>query len=397
MVSKRMYDLGNVRSCIRDLFEYGLQQAAIVGAENVFDFSIGNPSIPTPQAVSDAIARIVREQDPVATHSYTSAPGDMRHREAIAAQLATRYGTKLSGRNLFLTCGAAPALTAVFGALTLSADSEFVALAPFFPDYRVFVESAGAKMPVSKADLDTFQIDFDALEKILNPNTQGVIVNTPNNPSGAIYTRETLTRLCALLREKSAAFGHPIYIICDEPYRELVYGDMEVPYLPAMYDNTIVCYSYRKSLSLPGQRIGYVLIPDSVDDFDSIFKAVAGAARANGHICAPNLMQQVAAECGHLPPALAAYEKNRALLYNGMTDIGYRCVRPDGAFYLFVEAPGGMSAQAFSELCKTRNVLVVPGDDFACPSHVRLSYCVAYEKIEGALPLLRELFAEAQG
>jgi len=395
MVSKEMFALGNTRSCIRELFEYGNQKAQEIGRENVFDFSIGNPSIPAPKQVAETITHILETENPVATHGYSSAAGYDFVREAIAADLNRRYNAGLGKRNLFMTCGAAPALTAVLRALTVSADTEVVAIAPFFPEYRVFVTAVGAKLQVVPADTEAFQIDFAALEARLNENTQAVIINSPNNPSGVVYTRETLQRLCDLLRRKSDQAGHPIYLISDEPYRELVYGGVEVPYVPAMYDNTIVCYSYSKSLSLPGQRIGYILIPDAVEDFGDVFNAVAGAARALGHVCAPTLLQKVAAACCGLKPDLQAYEQNRACLYEGMQALGYRCAKPDGAFYLFFEAPCGMSAQAFSALARdTYNVLIVPGDDFGCPNHLRMSYCVALDTIQRALPLMGKLMEQ---
>ena len=283
MVNESMLKLGANRSCIRELFEYGLRQAAIVGRENVYDYSLGNPSIPAPPEVNRTIVDIVEHTDSLAVHGYTPARGLPDAREAVAAELSERYGVKLRGANIFFTCGAAPALIAVIRALNLGG-SEIVAIAPFFPEYRPFVESNGAKLVVVPADVPSFQINWEALEARLNEKTQAVIVNTPNNPSGVVYTRETLERLAALLTAKSAELGHTIFLIADEPYRELAYDGAEVPFIPAVYPNTIVCYSYSKSLSLPGERIGYICVPDWVEDSAAVFAAIAGGARASGEV-----------------------------------------------------------------------------------------------------------------
>ena len=391
MLNQVYHQLGSAPSMIRELFAYGLQQAAIVGKENVFDYSLGNPSIPAPAAVNRAIHDIINEVDSIEIHGYSMAAGLNSTRQAIADNLNKRFGMHIKFSELFLTCGAAPALISVIKALAVTPESEIVAIAPFFPEYRPFAESNGAKLVVVPADTEAFQINLEALEQRLNANTQAVIINSPNNPSGVVYTRRTLQELAALLERKGAEYGHPIYIIADEPYRELVYGNVEVPFIPTIYPNTIVCYSYSKSLSLPGERIGYVYVPAFAADSADVYAAVAGAARAMGHVCPPTLMQMVIERCANEMPDLAAYEENRTLLYNALTEMGYSCAKPDGAFYLFVKAPNG-DAVAFSEKAKLEhNLLVVPGDGFGCPGYLRLSYCVSNEMIRRSLPAFRAM------
>ena len=389
MVNERMLKLGTNRSCIRELFEYGLRQAAIVGRENVFDYSIGNPSIPAPAEVNETFVDIIRNTDSLAVHGYTPAPGLPDAREAIARELSERYDIKIRGANVFFTCGAAPALIAVIRALCLD-ESEFIAIAPFFPEYRPFVESNGGKLVTVPADIPSFQINWEALERSITAHTQAVIVNTPNNPSGVVYTRETLERLAKLLERKSAELGHTIFLIADEPYRELAYDGVEVPFVPTVYANTIVCSSYSKSLSLPGERIGYICVPDWVEDSATVFAAIAGGARASGHVCAPALQQRVVARCAASRPNLGAYDDNRKLLYDALTSYGYDCVKPTGAFYMFVKAPGG-DAKSFSDKAKEKNLLIVPGADFGVPEYFRICTCVSREMIERSLPIFEEL------
>ena len=391
MINQTCHQLGTAPSVIRELFAYGLQQAAVVGKENVFDYSLGNPSIPAPAAVNQAICDIVKEVDSIQIHGYSMAAGFDGTRQAIADNLNQRFALGVKASELFLTCGAAPALISVIKALAVTPDSEIMAVAPFFPEYRPFAESNGAKLVVVPADTEAFQINLEALEQRISPNTQAIIINSPNNPSGVVYTRQTLQALAQLLERKGAEYGHPIYIIADEPYRELVYGDVEVPFIPTIYPNTIVCYSYSKSLSLPGERIGYVYVPAFAADSAAVYAAVAGAARAMGHVCPPTLMQLVIQRCANEMPDLAAYDENRTLLYNELTAMGYSCAKPDGAFYLFVKAPNG-DANAFSQKAKLEhNLLVVPGDGFGCPGYLRLSYCVSNEMIRRSLPAFRAL------
>ena len=392
MINHNMYQLGANRSCIRELFEYGRSRAAVVGAENVFDYSLGNPSIPAPDGVNDAVRAVLAELDPLAVHGYTSAAGDLSFRAAIADDLNERFGTDASAQDLFVGCGAAPELISVFRALAVE-NAEFIAIAPFFPEYRPFVECAGGKLVVVPADIPGFQIDMAALEEAITPNTQAVILNSPNNPAGTVYTADTLRTLADILRRKGAEYGHPIYIVADEPYRELVYGGAEVPFIPNLYENTVVCYSWSKSLSLPGERIGYVYVSPSCADHDALYAAIAGAARAAGHVCAPSLWQKVITRCIKLRPDLNAYDENRRLLADSLKSYGYELAQPDGAFYLFVRAPGG-SAKEFSEKAKRHDLLVVPGDDFGCPEYFRICYCVSKTQILRSLPVFERLIRE---
>ncbi len=392
MYNLSAYELGSNRSCIRELFEYGRARAAVVGAENVFDYSLGNPSIPAPAEVDKTIAQILNDTDSLAIHGYTSAIGDLQTRQAIADDLNLRFQTDIKADELFIGCGAAPELTAVFRALAVPG-AEVLAIAPFFPEYRPFAEQAGLTFRVVPADVPDFQIRMDAVEQMLTPNTAAIIINSPNNPAGTVYTHKTITELAALLRRKAEQFGHPIYIVADEPYRELVYDGVRVPFIPTIYADTIVCYSYSKSLSLPGERIGYVYVPRQATDAQEIYAAVAGAARAGGHVCAPSMWQKVIARCAHLRPDLEAYDRNRKALYEGLKQAGYTVAKPDGAFYLFVKAPGG-DAVAFSEKAKARDLLVVPGDGFGCPGYFRLCYCVKYDMIQKSLPVFKALIEE---
>ena len=391
MVNQEYYTLGTAPSVIRQLFAYGLEQAKVVGPENVYDYSLGNPSIPAPKKVNESIKKIVDETDSIKLHGYSMAPGFEEARAAVAKDLAARFGLDVKASELFFTCGAAPALISIIKALIVDADTEIMAIAPFFPEYRPFVNANGGKLVVVPADTKAFQIHLDEVEKRITKHTQAIIVNSPNNPSGVVYTEETLKGLASLLERKSAEYGHPIYIIADEPYRELVYGGVKVPFIPCLYKNTIVCYSYSKSLSLPGERIGYVYVPGFADDSHDVYAAIAGAARIMGHVCPPTLMQKVIEYCAEERPDLVAYDENRNLLYNSLTEMGYECAKPDGAFYLFVKAPNG-DANAFSEKAKLgHNLLVVPADGFGCPGYFRLSYCVANDMIQRSLPAFKAM------
>ena len=392
MINETAYLLGSNRSCIRDLFEYGCARAAIVGRENVFDYSLGNPSIPAPKEVDQAIRDILNDTNSLAIHGYTSAIGDLATRQAIADDLNNRYHAGVRPQDLFIGCGAAPELVAVLRAITVPG-SEILAVAPYFPEYKPFAEGVGATFKVVPPDVPGFQIKLDAVEEMLTDKTVGIILNSPNNPAGTVYTRQTLQELAALLERKSKEFGHPIYVIADEPYRELVYGGVEVPFIPTIYKNTVVCYSYSKSLSLPGERIGYVYVPEQAENHDALYAAVAGAARAAGHVCAPSLWQKVITRCAHLHPDLESYDRNRRTLYEGLTAMGYECAKPDGAFYLFIKAPGG-DANAFSEKAKKKDLLVVPGDGFGCPGYFRVCYCVSLDLIKRSLPIFQALIEE---
>ena len=392
MVNQSMVGLGNNRSTIRELFEYGNQRAAVVGRDNVFDFSIGNPSVPAPDEVRQAILDEAAG-DPVVLHGYTSAQGAADVRKALADDLNRRFGTSYTGDSLYLTAGAAAALSCAFKAIACEGD-EIAVLAPYFPEYLMFIESgAGAKAVVVPPDVEQFQIDFDALSQRLNEHTKAVVINSPNNPSGVVYAEQTIRRLAALVREKEAQYGHPIYLISDEPYRELVYDGVQTPFVPNFYDDTIVCYSYSKSLSLPGERIGYVLVPPQAADSADLYAAICGAGRALGYVCAPSMFQRVAGRCTGLTGDLTVYQTNRDLLYHGLTEMGYHCVKPQGAFYLF---PRTLEPddRAFCERAKKYDLLVVPGADFGAPGHMRISYCVKTDTIRRALPLFEKLAAE---
>ena len=389
MVNKEYLGYGTAPSKIRELFAYGLAQKA--KGEEVYDYSIGNPSIPAPPKVNESIEDLAKNMDSIALHGYSMGSGHVEPREAVAADLNERYGTDIKAENLFFTCGAAPALVSVLRALTVDENSEIIAIAPFFPEYTVFAQSAGAQFKVVPADIPDFQVDLAELEKTITKNTQAIIVNSPNNPSGVVFSKETLEKMADILNKKAEEYGHPIYIVADEPYRELVYGGVEVTFIPTVYKNTIVCYSYSKSLSLPGERLGYVCVPDQVEDSKNVYAAMAGAARTLGHVCAPTLQQFVIGRCATERPNLAAYDENRNLIYNSLTEMGYTCAKPDGAFYLFVEAPNG-DAGEFSEKAKNEhNLLVVPGDGFGCKSYFRLSYCVANDMIKASLPAFKAM------
>ncbi len=392
MLNETAYALGANRSVIRDLFEYGCQRAREVGPENVFDYSLGNPSIPAPPQVNDTIRTLLSDTDSLALHGYTSAVGDYATRQSISDDLNARYGAGTKPEEFFITCGAAPALTAVLKALAVPG-GEVVAVAPYFPEYQVFAQEAGLGFRVVPPDLPSFQIDLEGVRKAINHHTQAIILNSPNNPSGVVYTRETLKALCRVLMDKIIEIGHTIYLIADEPYRELVFDGTEVPFLPQIWGDTIVCYSYSKSLSLPGERIGYVYVPQDATQGKTLYAAVAGAARGMGHVCAPSLWQKVIARCAGVRPDLQAYDRNRKTLYEGLKGLGYEMPKPDGAFYLFVKAPGG-DANAFSQTAKEKDLLLVPGDGFGCPGYFRVCYCVSHEKIVRSLPIFAELIQE---
>lgn len=392
MYNETAYTLGANCCSIREIAEYGARRAAVVGKENVMNFTIGNPSLPAPPQIAETIRQILTDTDNSALHSYTPAVGDLACRQAIADDLNHRYGTDITPQELFLGCGASPELAAVFQALAFPG-SEILALAPYFTEYRPFVEAAGAKFVVVPPDIPDFQISMTAVEKAITANTAAIIINSPNNPTGTVYTQQTLRALADLLTRKSQELGHPIYIVSDDPYRELCYDGVVPSFLPTIYPNTLVCYSYSKSLSLPGERIGYIYVPRQATDSQALYTAVCGGARAIGHICAPSLWQQVIARCAHLRPDLTAYDANRRALYEGLTQAGYQVAKPDGAFYLFVRAPGGDS-QAFAKRAMAHDLLVVPGDDFGCPEYFRMCYCVSPECIEKSLPIFRKLINE---
>ncbi len=391
MLNEKMVSLGSRRSVIREIFEYGKKRKAEIGEENVFDFSLGNPSVPTPAAVTAALERIIKETDPVRLHGYTSAQGDMAVRAKIAESIEKRFGFPANKDLIYMTCGAAASLTVTLNALINSGD-EVIIPAPFFPEYRVFAENAGAHVVTVMCREPDFQLDIKAIESAVTKKTKAIIINSPNNPTGAVFSPDTVKALSDMLDKKQAEYGTDIYIIADEPYRELSYG-AEVPYIPKYYANTVVCYSYSKSLSLPGERIGYIFIPESARNSKKLYAAVCGAGRALGFVCAPSLMQYTVAECTDVLPDVSAYKKNRDLLFGALTDYGYEAVPPDGAFYLFVKSPES-DANVFCERAKKYELLLVPSDDFGCKGYVRISYCVTAEQIEKSLPAFKALIEE---
>lgn len=392
MISEKMTELGEKRSVIREIFEYGKLRKAEIGAENVFDFSLGNPSVPAPECVKETMIKLLDQCDSVLLHGYTSAQGDMNVRRKIAEDIKKRFGALADKDRIYMTCGAAASLTIALNAIVNPGD-EVIALAPFFPEYRVFAEKAGASLKVVKCREGDFQIDFVALEAAICQNTKAIIVNSPNNPSGAVFNKETITRLSQLLNNKSKEYGSEIFIIADEPYRELVYGNIEVPYIPNFYDNTIVCYSFSKSLSLPGERIGYIFVSPKIKNNDKVYAAVCGAGRALGFVCAPSLMQLTVAENLGKTADISIYEKNRNLLLEALTSYGYTVCPPDGAFYLFVKSPIA-DANAFCEAAKKYELLLVPSDSFGYEGYVRISYCVSTEMIERSLGGFEKLINE---
>lgn len=390
--SEKMYELGSKRSAIRELFEYGKKQAAMIGAENVFDFSLGNPTVPSPDIVNETLKEIMDNNDSITVHGYTSAQGDYETRDAIAKYLNNTYATSFNADNFYMTMGAAASLSLCFKALTTSGEDEFITIAPFFPEYNVFVHSAGAKLTVVSPDTDDFQINFKELEEKINKHTKGVIINSPNNPSGAVYSKDTIIKLADLLKKKSEEYNTNIFIISDEPYREIVYDGIEVPYVTKYYDNTLVCYSYSKSLSLPGERIGFVIVPDEAYENKQLYAAICGAGRALGYVCAPSIFQKMLVKCVGQTGNINIYKKNRDILYDGLTKLGYECYRPDGAFYMFVKALED-DADAFCEKAKQENILIVSANGFGCPGYVRIAYCVDEDMIKRSFKAFERLKA----
>ena len=389
--NEKMYSLGSKRSIIREIFEYSKARAKEIGADKVFDFSLGNPSVPAPLEVNEAIKKLLDSESSISLHGYTSAQGDANVRALIAKNISERHGIAMPADLIYMTCGAAASLSISLRALVEDGkDDECIVFAPFFTEYRVFVENAGAKLVISTPEEKTFQVDIADLEAKITEKTKAIIVNSPNNPSGVVYSEETIKALCELLKKKSEEYGKPIYLIADEPYRELVYSGVSVPYLMNYYDNTIVCYSFSKSLSLPGERIGYIAVSPKMEDSLGVYLAICGAGRSLGYVCAPSLFQKVIAECLNAKVNVDAYRENRDLLYNNLTAYGFECVKPDGAFYLFVKAPEG-DAYAFYERAKKEEILVVPCDNFGVEGYVRIAYCVAKETVLGALPGFKKL------
>ena len=391
-VNAKMKELGEKRSVIREIFEYAKARSAAIGAENVFDFSIGNPSVPAPDCVNEAIERIVRETPSVLLHGYTSAQGDANVRKTVADYLNKNFGTRLTADNLYMTCGAAASLTISMHAVAVPGE-EIVTFAPYFTEYKVFAEGTGCTLKVLPSDKDLLP-DFTALEEAISPKTRAVVINSPNNPSGVVYGEEVIRRLAAVLDKKQKEYGRDIYLIADEPYRELVYDEgVTVPYIMNYYQNTLVCYSWSKSLSLPGERIGYIAVSPEMPDWQAVYAAVCGAGRSLGYVCAPSLLQRVVAACIGKTSDTSVYKANRDLFYEALTSYGYDVIRPDGAFYLFVRSLEE-DAYAFCERAKKYELLFVPGAACGRPGSARTAYCGARETTRRALPAFEKLAAE---
>lgn len=390
MYNETMYERGNAPSAIRELFAYGMERKAQIGEDKVFDFSIGNPSVPAPDSVAETI-RELADMAPAQLHAYSAAQGLESTRAAIAENLNKRFGTHYTADNLYLTMGAAACLSACFTALIKPGD-EIIVIAPYFPEYRIWIEFAGGVCVEVPAREDNFQIDIDALEQAITEKTKAVVINTPNNPVGTVYTRETLEGLADALTRAEQKFDHDIYLISDEPYRELTYG-VEVPWVPAIYPNTLVCYSWSKSLSLPGDRIGYVLVPNEVHDSREVYLAVCGAGRSLGYICAPVFFQRVIERCVDEPTNVEAYAVNREILTHALDELGYEYIEPDGAFYLWIKALEP-DAQAFSNKAKEHELLLVPSDSFGVDGWVRAGYCIDKSTIEHSIPAFAALKAD---
>ena len=392
MIAEKMKPLLNNNSAIRAMFEEGKKLAAIYGAENVYDFSLGNPNVPAPDEVNQAIRDVLDEEPSTFVHGYMSNSGYEDVREAIAQSLNHRFGTKFSQNNILMTVGAASGLNVILKTI-LNPKDEVLTFAPYFLEYRSYVTNYDGILKVVSPDPETFQPNLKEFERMIGESTKAVIINTPNNPTGVVYSHETLTAMAEILRKKEKELGHPIVLISDEPYRELAYDGVEVPYITKYYDDTVICYSYSKSLSLPGERIGYLVIPDELTESSQVFTAATIANRVNGCVNAPSLMQRVVKRCLDVKVNVEAYDRNRNLLYGGLKALGFTCIKPQGAFYLFVKSPEP-DEKKFCEACKKQNILVVPGSSFECPGYVRISYCVSYEQIERALPAFERVAKE---
>ena len=393
MIAEKMKHMVANSSAIRAMFEEGNRLAGIYGAENVFDFSLGNPNVPAPEAVKKAIFELLEGSDPVVLHGYTNSnSGYADVREAVAESLNDRFGTSFEGKNIVMTVGAAGGLNVILKSLINPGD-EVIVFAPYFGEYRSYTSNYDGVLVEISPDTDTFQPKLNEFEQKITPKTKAVIVNTPNNPTGVVYSEETIQKMAAIMEAKQKEYGTEIYLISDEPYRELVYDGVEVPYLTKYYANTVVGYSYSKSLSLPGERIGYLVIPDEVADSEDLRSAANVATRILGFVNAPTLQQKVVAKCLNEKTDISYYDRNRETLYDGLRDCGFECIKPEGAFYLFVKSPVE-DEKAFCEAGKKYNILMVPGSSFACPGYVRLAYCVSYETIVNSLPKFKELAKE---
>ena len=393
MIAEKMKSMVANSSAIRAMFEEGNRLAGIYGRENVFDFSLGNPNVPAPQEVKDAILEILKEEDPVVLHGYTNSnAGYADVRQAVADSLNERFDTKFEGKNIVMTVGAAGGLNVALKIL-LNPGDEVITFAPYFGEYRSYTANFDGVLVAISPDTETFQPKLDEFEAKITEKTKAVIVNTPNNPTGVVYSEETIQKMVAIMEAKQKEFGTDIYLISDEPYRELAYDGVEVPYLTKYYANTIIGYSFSKSLSLPGERIGYLVIPDEASDSEDLLSAASVATRILGFVNAPTLQQKMVAKCLNAKTDISYYDRNRETLYNGLLECGFKCIKPEGAFYLFVKSPIE-DEKAFCAAAKKYNILIVPGSSFGCPGFVRMAYCVAYETIVNALPKFKELAKE---
>ena len=394
MISKKMLDLGTKRSVIRDIFEYGNKLAKEIGAENVLDFSLGNPSTPAPREVANTIKYMVEGLSPKDYNSYTSSAGDTDTRLAVAKNLNKRFSTDYTDKNIFMTCGASASLNIIFKAI-IEPNDEIIVNIPYFPEYKVFIEGQGGK-PVFAKCSENLCLDISEIENKINENTKAILINSPNNPSGVIYPKENLSALTELLERKQNEYSHPIFLISDEPYRELVFTNEKPEFLPNLYNNTLVAYSWSKSLSLPGERIGYILVPNKVKNHEDVFAAVGGAARVLGHVCAPSMFQYVVKSCVDVEPNIGVYRTNRNILFKELLKMGYKVANPDGAFYMFIKSPNNDGAD-FCERAKKYHMLLVPGEGFGMKEYVRLSFCVETEKIEKSIDIFKKLISEYDG
>lgn len=392
MINENAKKYGSSGSAIRELFEFGKKRKAIVGEENVYDFSIGNPSVAAPKEFNDSILKVLNEMEPTILHGYTSAIGDEKAREAIANQLNAKYDANADKNLIYLVCGAAAGLTITLKALIASPDDEIIVFAPFFPEYSVFIENAGGKRVIAKTN-DKMLIDLDELEKVITKNTKAVIIDSPNNPTGVMYDENIIKGLANYLNKKQQEYGHEIYLISDEPYRELVYSDKKYPFVTRFYDNSIVVYSFSKSLSLPGERIGYILVGSKMKDANDVYDAVKGAGRLMGFVCAPSLFQFVLPYAVNYTSDLSIYAENRDILYKGLTDLGYEVIYPEGAFYMFVKALES-DAKEFSKKAMEHDLLIVPSDSFGITGYVRIAYCVSKNTIVNSMPAFKALKEE---
>ena len=392
MLNKQYTNMLQEKDVIFEIFQYATERAKVVGAENIYDFSLGNPSVPAPSIVNETIVQKVKTLDPLALHGYSPSFGIMETREKIAASLNKKYGSAYKASNIFMAIGAAGALAHALRAVTNPGD-EIITFAPCFSEYKPYTAGAGLKLTIIPADIDTFQINFAAFEAQLNENVSAVLINSPNNPSGIVYSTETIEKLSSILTAKSKEFHHPIYLISDEPYRDIIFEGVDAPYIANYYKNTLTCYSFSKSISLPGERIGYLVIPDEVCDSEKLNAAANVATRILGFVNAPTLQQKVVKACLNEQTDISYYDRNRETLYNGLKELGFECIKPEGAFYLFVKSPVA-DEKEFCYAAKRHNILLVPGSSFGCPGYVRMAYCVAYETIINSLPKFKELAEE---